>query len=302
MHPDDLAPFDELREQIFGNRQREFTFDYRLVRADGGIRWIKSRGCISYGKDGLPQQCIGINIDVTERKQTEARLSDALSAGRVVAFEWDAATCRSQRSANAEHILGIVQGGVFLRQVHPDDRRNFKTIFRNLSPGNPSYRLIFRFARSDSHDVWLEEEAKGEFDTKGKLLRIKGLTRDITERKQTEEKLEKSEQALRELLGALPAAIYVTDRGRVTYCNQSAVDLWGITPNLGQDRWCDLARFYHADGTPMALEDCPTEIALKRGRVVRGREAIIERPTVLASRSSLFPLPCVIGQAPSSAS
>ena len=95
---------------------------------------------------------------------------------------------------------------------------------------------------------------------------------------------------MRELLGALPAAIYVTDAaGHLTYCNQSAVDLWGVTPNLGQDRWCDLGRFYHADGTPMALEDCPTEIALKQGRVVRGREAIIERSD--GTRIPIVPFP-----------
>ena len=186
VHPDDLAPFDELREQIFGDRRTDFTFDYRLIR-DGGVRWIELRGCVSYDEDGLPQQCIGINIDVTERKQTEARLSDALSAGRVVAFEWDAVTCRSQRSDNAEHILGIVHGGVFFGQVHPADRGNFKAVIRNVSPGNPSYRSTFRFARSDGRDVWLEEEAKAEFDTIGKLLRIKGLTRDITERKELED-------------------------------------------------------------------------------------------------------------------
>ena len=178
VHPDDLAPFDELREHIFANRRRDFTFDYRLIRADGGIRWIELRGCIAYGEDGLPQQCIGINIDVTERKQTEAHLSDALSVGRVVAFEWDAATFRSQRSDNAEHILGILQGGSFLRQVHPADRRKFKALIRNLSPGNPSYRLIFRFAHADSRHVWLEEEAKAEFDTKGKLP-IKRTTRVV---------------------------------------------------------------------------------------------------------------------------
>jgi len=135
-----------------------------------------------------------VNIDVTERKQTEAllkeskaRLSDALAAGQVVAFEWDAATGRSQRSDNAEHILGVVQGGGFLRQVHPADRRKFNVLIRNLSPGNSSYTLTFRFARADGRDVWLEEEAKGEFDTSGKLLRIKGLTRDITERKELED-------------------------------------------------------------------------------------------------------------------
>jgi PAS domain S-box-containing protein len=100
----------------------------------------------------------------------------------------------------------------------------------------------------------------------------------FAERRLTEQRLQKSERESRELLGGLPAAIYVTDAaGRVTYCNQSAVDLWGVKPKLREDRWCDLARYYHADGTSMALEDCPTEIALKQGRLVRGREAIIER-------------------------
>jgi len=187
VHPDDLATFDEVREGFFANRDHDYRFDYRIIRDNGEVRWIESRGCITYDEDGQPERVIGINIDVTERKQTEARLSDALAAGQVVAFEWDVVTDQSQRSGNAERILGIVQGNDFLRQVHPADRRNFNALIRNLTPGNPSYTLTFRFSRADGRDVWLEEEAKGEFDATGKLLRIKGLTRDITERKELED-------------------------------------------------------------------------------------------------------------------
>ena len=60
-------------------------------------------------------------------------------------------------------------------------------------------------------------------------------------------------------------------------------------PKFGEDRWCDLARFYHSDGTPMAIEDCPTEIALKQGRVVRNLEAILERPD--GTRIPIIPYP-----------
>jgi PAS domain S-box-containing protein len=104
------------------------------------------------------------------------------------------------------------------------------------------------------------------------------LREDITEREEAEEKLRKSEQAIRELLSALPAAIFVTDAdGRITYYNQAAVELWGRSPELGKDRWSDLARPYCADGKPARLADCPTEIALRRGKSVRGLEAILER-------------------------
>jgi len=75
----------------------------------------------------------------------------------------------------------------------------------------------------------------------------------------------------------------------VPYCNQSAVDLWGATPTLGKNKWCDLSPFYHADGSPMALADCPTEIALKHGQSARGREGIIERKD--GTRIPIIPYP-----------
>ena len=78
VHPDDLAPFDELREQIFGNRQHDYTFAYRIIQKEE-IRWIESRGCVSYDEDGQPQQCIGINIDVTERKELEDHQNSLIS-------------------------------------------------------------------------------------------------------------------------------------------------------------------------------------------------------------------------------
>src|SRR6185369_9112907 len=105
-------------------------------------------------------------------------------------------------------ILGDEQGRAessrrneFLRWVHPDDRETFKSHIRQLSADNPSYSFNFRFCRRDGRQVWLEETAQGEFDATGRLLCIKGLTRDITQRKRAEEKLQKNEREIRELLG-----------------------------------------------------------------------------------------------------
>jgi PAS domain S-box-containing protein len=195
VHPEDLEQLEELRARTFREQGKVYNVEYRIVRAGGEVRWIDSRSFVSYDGDGYPRRVIGINIDVTERKRTEAllnesktRLSDALAAGQVVAFEWDAATGRSQRSDNADRVIGFVEDGRFLSQVHVDDRDNFRTLIRGLSPGNPSYALTFRFVPSDGRQVWLEEAAKGDFDrSTGRLLRINGLTRDITERKELED-------------------------------------------------------------------------------------------------------------------
>jgi PAS domain S-box-containing protein len=126
-------------------------------------------------------------------EDSKASLADALAAGQVMAFEWNAATLQSRRSDNASQILGNEQvGGArlpcneFLRRVHPEDRRRLKMSIHCLRPSEPSYALTFRFVRPDDQQVWLEETAKGEFDATGRLLRIKGLTRDISDRKRAE--------------------------------------------------------------------------------------------------------------------
>jgi PAS domain S-box-containing protein len=82
-----------------------------------------------------------------------------------------------------------------------------------------------------------------------------------------------------QLIDALPAAIYVTDRaGHITYFNEAAARLWGCRPKLGSDQWCGSWRLYSLDGTPMPHDQCPMAITLRQGSPVRGGTAIAERP------------------------
>src|SRR3954452_3674948 len=83
----------------------------------------------------------------------------------------------------------------------------------------------------------------------------------------------------RQMFDALPAAVYITDaEGRLIYFNPAAVEFSGHVPELGVDAWCVTWKLYYPDGTPMPYDRCPMAIALREGRVVRGVEAIAERP------------------------
>ena len=124
--------------------------------------------------------------------ESEARLQEALTAGAVTTFVWDVGTRSSQRSANAAQILGfdprqIFTPNNFLSRVHPDDRERFKALVRGVIPERPAYTVTFRFKHPDGREVWLEETAKAEFDAVGRLVRLKGLTLDVTARKRSEE-------------------------------------------------------------------------------------------------------------------
>src|SRR5215472_3536405 len=88
-----------------------------------------------------------------------------------------------------------------------------------------------------------------------------------------------SDAYFRAMIDALPMAIYTTDvEGRLTYFNPAAVEFSGHAPELGTDKWCVSWKLYYPDGAPMPHDECPMAIALKEGRVVRGEEAIAERP------------------------
>lgn len=91
--------------------------------------------------------------------------------------------------------------------------------------------------------------------------------------------LRESERRFREMIDALPAAIYTTDaEGRLTHFNPTAVELSGRIPELGTDQWCVSWKMFKPDGKPLPHDECPMAVALKEGRIERGAEAILERP------------------------
>jgi PAS domain S-box-containing protein len=105
-----------------------------------------------------------------------------------------------------------------------------------------------------------------------------------------QEILREHERRFRELLDALPAAVYTTDAaGRITYYNEAAAALWGNRPTLGTSEWCGSWKLYWPDGTPMAHADCPMALALNENRAVRGMEAACERPD--GTRVPFIPYP-----------
>ena len=97
-----------------------------------------------------------------------------------------------KRSDNAAQILGVdprqpLTAAQFLARIHPDDLACFEARNNRDSVDSPA-TVSFRFIRPDSREVWLEETSRAEFDRTGRLMRVKGLTRDITRRKHGEER------------------------------------------------------------------------------------------------------------------
>src|SRR5690349_12942367 len=105
-----------------------------------------------------------------------------------------------------------------------------------------------------------------------------------------EQALDASERRYRELVGALPVAVYTTDAaGRVTLYNEAAAALWGRRPVPGDDKWCGSWQLYWLDGTPLPHDQCPMAMAVRENRPIRGMEAMAVRPD--GSRVLFTPYP-----------
>ena len=105
-----------------------------------------------------------------------------------------------------------------------------------------------------------------------------------------EEAFRRSDHYFRELLDALPVAVYVTDcDGRIIFFNAACIEFSGRTPVIGSDYWCVTWRMFNPDGTSLPHDECPMAVALKEDRAVRGIEAIAERPD--GSRVPFIPYP-----------
>ena len=224
-----------------------YRLEFRLN--SNGLRWVTAAGSIERDANGRPVRVRGVTHDITERKKTELALAEreaqlglAGKAARVGSFAVDYATERIQTSPGYVAIHSLAEGTEELTRaawragVHPDDLARLDALRSQVfARRRREMNIEYRITGADGKARWVESRGLVSYDGDGHPLRLVGVHIDITERKRAEDRLQESERKMRELLGALPAAIYVTDaEGHITYCNQSAVDLWGASPTSGR--------------------------------------------------------------------
>ena len=73
VHPDDVASArEDIQAALYGDRA--YQSDFRVLRPDGSMRWLSSRGTVLRDAAGTPVRMIGAVIDVSERMEAERQL------------------------------------------------------------------------------------------------------------------------------------------------------------------------------------------------------------------------------------
>jgi len=280
VHPDDRDRLmAKLERQIHGESTSE---EYRIVQPDGSVRWIWDRGFVMQNEQGHVFSYGGVAEDITERKQveeslreSEARLSLALEAAHMGIWDRNLITNEGIWSANMGPLYGLPSGTLclnyedYLNLIHPEDRKFAAEAFaRALEEGSGT--LEYRVVWPDGSVHWLNCRSQVYYNEIGQPMRMIGINRDITDRKQAEEALRESEERYRSVVTAMHEGIVLqeADDGRIVACNTSAESIVGLTADEIIGRTSDDPRWQsiHEDGSPFPGEDHPTTVTLRTGK------------------------------------
>ena len=301
-HADADAIADILRRLKAGERLDKYAA--RLKAKDGSIKHVLISSSVLF-RDGefINTRCFSVDVTASHeaeaaRLEAERRLAKTYESVTVGIAETD----KSGRFLTVNPAFATITGYSreeltrmdFGRITHPDDRAEDLALYQEQVAGRrEAYSIDKRYRRKDGQEVFVDVLSSSVRSSEGEFLYGVRVVKDVTDRKRAEQRLQESEQRSRELLDALPIAVYTTDAaGRITYYNDAAVGFSGRRPELGVDEWCVSWKLYWPDGTPLPHAECPMALALNAGEETRGAEAVAERPD--GTRRTFTPYPTLL--------
>ncbi len=215
---------------------------------------VESRRQVLVEPDG-GRLVLETNRDITKRKQAEAKLSEgeerlrlALTAANQGLYDLDLTTGEAKVTPEYAVMLGYdpatfeETNARWRDRLHPDDRQKIYGAYEAYIRGEiPGYEVEFRQRTKSGDWKWiLSIGSIMSRDAEGRPLRMLGTHTDITERKQTDEKLRESERRFHAIYDeAFEFIGLLTPDGTLVDANKTALDFIGCVPGdvVGKPFW-----------------------------------------------------------------
>ncbi len=173
----------------------------------------------------------------SELEITYDRLRLAVEAGKSAGWDWDMESGRDQWFGDLETIFGMrsqtYSGHIddFRRRIHAEDREIVWSAIAHARTNHLPYLAEFRVIRVDGTARWITARGTFYYTSNGEAERMLGMAVDITDRKNAEDALRKSENLSKQMVLRSPVAMVVT-RGpehKNELVNDKFTELFGYT-------------------------------------------------------------------------
>ena len=203
VHPDDRAAVNDTYWSSVKNNQNGYEIEHRIVRKKSGEIRIVLEKCEHFrNESGEIIRSIGMVHDITDNKKAEKelkeskeKLSIALEIGNIGIWEWNLHTDEMYLDPRMEKMLGLDPGRFngtfhdFESLLSEEDITQFRnTICHSLNELSP-FETIFRIKTNNNEEKHINAKAIVEYDDSGGLVKLTGISFDITEMKKGAEQV-----------------------------------------------------------------------------------------------------------------
>ncbi len=221
-HPEDRRRIREAVRAAIVQRRR-FDIEYRMIRADGEVRWVWERGTGIVDSSGTVTAIEGIIQDITDRREAVHALREAERRYHSLfhnAVEGIFRTTPDGHYLDANPALARIYGFEspeeltdslkdIRRQLYvdPTRREEFMLLIKERGSVTSFESQVYR---KDSSIIWISENARAVFDDDGRVLLYEGTVEEVTERKLYQARIE--QQANFDTLTGLANRSLLNDR------------------------------------------------------------------------------------------
>jgi PAS domain S-box-containing protein len=245
LHPDDQDYVDNAIKGALSGKP--FSIDYRIILANGEERIAHSKGETVFNKESNPFRIRGTTQDITDLRIVEEKIETLAnvvesSQDAIGSISLDGNITSWNKGAEqvygyfAEEILGKCVSTLAPRQFNEETLK----LIEKIKQGEKIHQYETLRLRKDGKIINVSITLSPVFDMYGMLTAVSFISRDITERKEAEEKLRESEEKYRNIVETANEGIaLVNSEGMITYVNKKMADMLGYTVGeiIGRYTW-----------------------------------------------------------------
>jgi PAS domain S-box-containing protein len=211
IHPQDREKIlTELNESW--ERDNHFRLEYRFRKKDGTYFYVEDSGIYLRNEEGQLRKAIGVMKDISPIKLAAEKLQESEERFRIAAektgqlvYDFDISSEQIRWAGAIEDISGytheelheLTTSKLWKEHIHPEDYKKVVAYFANALKSGGGYSQEYRFKRKYGDYIYVEDCGTYLRDKEGRVYRMIGVIKDITERKLGMEKLRKSEERFR---------------------------------------------------------------------------------------------------------